>query len=384
VTSWEQARAAAAGLAPLDAARVPLSEAAGLVLADELRADADLPPFDASAMDGWAVAGEPPWRIVGDVTAGQASPSAVRRGEAVRVATGAPLPVGATAVVRLEHARADSGVLTAAGLPPDGTDIRLAGGECRAGDTVAATGQVVVPALLGLAAAAGADTVVVIRRPRVDVLVIGDELMQVGQPSGPHLRDALGPMLPPWLAAAGAAVAPARHLPDDHDVLLSAVAGSTADLVVTTGSTGPGHTDHLHGVLAELGAELPVDGVAVRPGHPMLLARLPAGRAVAGLPGNPLAAVSGLLTLVLPALRAMMGRRPDARRTAVMLEPVSGPPDDVRLLPIADGRPVLHVGPAMLRGLAGAEWVAVIPAGGVAAGTEVEVLALPGATPPAP
>jgi len=378
VTPWEEARRVAAARAALPAGEVPLAAASGLVLAAPVIAATDLPPFDGSAMDGWAVAGPGPWEVVGDVAAG-APAGALGPGQAVRVATGALLPEGSTAVVRRERGSLDGTRLHPLdGTPGPGADVRRAGGECRAGDVVAEPGDVCVPALLGLLAAAGADLVSAVRRPVAQVLVLGDELLVAGPAHGPLVRDALGPMLPPWLRWAGADVEGVLHVADDADPLRAAIRRSTADVLVTTGSTARGPRDHLHAVLAESGARVVVDGVAVRPGHPMLLAELADGRPVVGLPGNPLAAVSALATLAHPLLAALAGRRPAVRRTTVLREAVGGPPTHVRLLPVRDGRPALHLGPAMLRGLVGADGLAVVPAGGAAAGAGVELLPLPG------
>ena len=184
-------------------------------------------------------------------------------------------------------------------------------------------------------------------------------------------------MLLPWLTALSAQVTGHQHLPDTLLALTSAIEGSTADLVVTTGSTAAGPRDHLHKVLDELGATVLADGVDVRPGHPMLLARLADGRTLAGLPGNPLAAVSGVVTLVVPALRAMRGLGPAPRRTTQLETDVPGHPHDVRLVPVRDGQPLHYVGPAMLRGLASADALLVVPPGGASAGMSVEVLDLP-------
>ena len=184
-------------------------------------------------------------------------------------------------------------------------------------------------------------------------------------------------MLPPWLAALGAEVSPGRRVLDTVAALRDALAGSTGDVVVTTGSTAAGRHDHLHAVLAAAGAELLVDGVDVRPGRPMLLARLTDGRRLVGLPGNPLAAVSGLLTLVAPTIRSLAGLPASPLRLVTLVESVTGHPTDVRLVPVQAGRPLHHVGPAMLRGLAAADGLAAIPPLGAAAGDEVELLPLP-------
>ncbi|MFF2775035.1 molybdopterin molybdotransferase MoeA [Streptomyces sp. NPDC058052] len=459
-TPWPEARALAARAgAEARAAtdrppvRVPLGQALGRTLAEPLRALTDLPSFDSSAMDGWAVAGPGPWTVREDsVLAGHAGAAALAPGEAVRIATGARVPAGATAVLRTEHSRAEHSrtghVLTersrteaAAGtdtatdpsrpahereavagtvllLHPlrevvTGQDIRPRGQECRTGDELLPAGSVVGPAVLGLAAAAGYDEVAVLPRPRVEVLVLGDELLATGLPHEGLIRDALGPMLGPWLTALGAEVLATRRIGDDAEALYAAVTGSAAELVVTTGGTAAGPVDHVHRVLDKAGAILLVDGVKVRPGHPMLLARLDAGRHLVGLPGNPLAAVSGLLTLAAPLLSALTGVRADEATKkagttgttgtaeaaqagqaahapqAPLRDAVQGHPHDTRLVPVIhqDGLvvPLRYNGPAMLRGIAAADAMAVVPPGGAEPGRRPELLALPRptATPPA-
>ncbi len=353
-------------------------------------------------MDGWAVAGPGPWHIGegGQVLAGHAAPGALTDGTAVRIATGARVPPDTTAVIRNEHARPAEaeGRLYARREVVQGQDIRPRGQECRTGDRLLPAGALVTPAVLGLAAAAGYDTLSVVSRPRVEVLVLGDELLSEGLPHDGMVRDALGPLLDPWLRALGAEVLGTRRLGDDAEALHRAVTTSTADLVVTTGGTAAGPVDHVHPILRKAGAPLLVDGVAVRPGHPMLLARLGAGGGEAGgaegpylvgLPGNPLAAVSGLLTLAEPLLRARAQQAPRAPRFSSVRDDVSGHPYDTRLVPVArrrgggDGNgpeqavPLHYNGPAMLRGIAAADGLAVVPPGGARAGQVLEILDLP-------
>ncbi|MGV9687558.1 molybdopterin molybdotransferase MoeA [Streptomyces sp. NPDC003444] len=482
-TGWPEARVAArragatarTGREPL---ALPLGRALGQVLAGPLPALADLPSFDTSAMDGWAVAGPGPWHVREEtaVLAGHAPAAALAAGEAVRIATGAPVPPGTTAVLRSEHSRtersrteqprteqarteqlraeqpraADPSAehLPAERLPPehpstehpstgqpstehpsaehpsaerpapehpgpgarpllhalrevvDGQDIRPRGQECRSGDDLLPAGTAVTPAVLGLAAAAGYDELLVLPRPRVEILVLGDELLTSGLPREGLIRDALGPMLGPWLAALGADVLATRRIGDDAEALYAAVTGSTADLVVTTGGTAAGPVDHVHRVLDKAGATLLVDGVKVRPGHPMLLARLgtdPARplhvRHLVGLPGNPLAAVSGLLTLAAPLLAALAepgapaeGGAGSEPRTPVpyrvpVRDEVHGHPHDTRLVPVVrrggSAVPLRYNGPAMLRGIAAADGLAVVPPGGARPGQELDVLDLP-------
>lgn len=421
-TPWPEARALAARAGEAARAaverpvvRVPLGRALGRALAEPLRALTDLPSFDSSAMDGWAVAGPGPWTVREEaVLAGHAGAAALAPGEAVRIATGARVPAGTTAVIRTEHSRTEhsrtepgaAGTLLLYPLRSvvTGQDIRPRGQECRAGDELLPAGSSVGPAVLGLAAAAGYDELALAPRPRVEVLVLGDELLTSGLPHEGLIRDALGPMLGPWLAALGAEVLATRRIGDDMEALFTAVTTSAADLVVTTGGTAGGPVDHVHPVLDKAGATLLVDGVKVRPGHPMLLARLDAGRHLVGLPGNPLAAVSGLLTLAAPLLDALAAppspspaappspspaappAAPPGASPAPLHEPVQGHPYDTRLVPVVhrDGLvvPLRYNGPAMLRGIAAADAMAVVPPGGAEPGQRLELLALPWPTEP--
>jgi len=394
---WPAARAiaAAAGAAAAAAAahpaqQVSLADALGRVLARPVVSSTDLPPFDSAAMDGWALADRGPWRVSGRVLAGHRG-TPLHPGQAVEIATGAPLPAGADAVLRREDGRLDGGLLHGPAVA-DGTDVRPRARECRAGELLLEPGVRVTPAVLGLAAAAGCDRLGVTRTPVVTVLVLGDELLLAGVPDEARVRDALGPMLPGWIRALGAAVRDSRHLPDEPAALGGALDTGAADVVVTTGGSARGPLDQLHPVLDARGAHYLVDGVLVRPGHPQVLARLADGRLVVGLPGNPLAAVSGVMTLLEPLLRAMAGERDRPLSTRALDAPVTAHPEEGRLVPVRAGHPLRYAGPAMLRGLALADALAVVPptpgdstgepgtGGGpqvVYAGTEVEVLPLP-------
>lgn len=388
MTPWDEARRIAerCGEQPLPATTLSLGDALGHALAEPLTALTDLPPFDVSAMDGWAVAGAGPWLpSSGSILAG-GSPEPLADGAAVLIATGAQVPAGATAVLRSEHGRVgDDGRLTDHGPVPatERRDIRAQGEECRSGEVLLDAGSPVSPAVLGLAAAAGYDQLQVHRRPTVDVLVLGDELLEDGLPHGGRVRDALSPMLPPWLHSHGATVTSVTRVPDEAELLHKAISESTADLVLTSGSTAAGPKDFLHGALSQLGARLLVDSVSVRPGHPMLLAELPGERGVrhlVGLPGNPLAAVAGLVTLAIPLLRGLGGYAGARTRRLTAVEPIPGNPRGTRLLPVvvsdAGMTPLPFDGPAMLRGLSLADGLAVVPSTGVAAGEAAEVLEL--------
>ncbi|MFD8067474.1 molybdopterin molybdotransferase MoeA [Streptomyces parvulus] len=392
-TPWPDARAvaeraarSAARAARREPVSVPLDGALGLTLAAPLTALTDLPSFDTSAMDGWAVAGPGPWAVRDEgVLAGHAEPAPLTDGEAARIATGARIPPDTTAVLRTEHGRTDDrGRLHPVRGVVHGQDIRPRGQECRGGDQLLPLGTLATPPVLGLAAAAGYDTLTAVPRPRVDVLVLGDELLTGGLPHDGLIRDALGPLLPPWLRALGAEVRTVRRIGDDAGALERAVTTSDADLVVTTGGTAAGPVDHVHPILRRIGAELLVDGVKVRPGHPMLLARLKDDQHLVGLPGNPLAAVSGLITLAEPLLRTLAARPAPERYALPLRDAVHGHPHDTRLVPVVlrdEGAVPLHYnGPAMLRGIAAADALAVVPPGGTRSGQEAELLDLPWAT----
>ncbi|EWS89997.1 LOW QUALITY PROTEIN: molybdopterin biosynthesis protein, partial [Streptomyces filamentosus NRRL 11379] len=378
-TEWEEARAVARAVPALPPVARDLADALGHALAEPLTALTDLPPFDTSAMDGWAVAGPGPWRLDGSGVLAGGQPEPLRPGTAVPIATGARLPQGGDAVLRREDGEVDagSGLLLDRSASPGGPapgrdvapgrDIRPRGQECRAGDPLLPAGASVTPTVLGLAAAAGYDRLTVHRRPRVDLLVLGDELLATGLPRDGRIRDALGPLLPGWLSGQGAEVVGRPLLPDGFGPLYEAVRDSTADVVVTTGSTAAGPVDFLHDALRAVGPRLLVDSVAVRPGHPMLLAELPPGadgrpRHLVGLPGNPLAAVAGAVTLAVPLLRRLGGHADAGPLDAVCAAALPGHPRDTRLLPVRrTGRAVVPLpfdGPAMLRGLALADGLA--------------------------
>lgn len=334
---WDRARALAHGAPRPPAARtVPLAGAAGLTLAEDLRALHPLPSFDTAAMDGYAVSGAGPWRVRGTARAGADWEGVLRAGECVEISTGARVPAGAGAVLPLESAAAE-GRRVSGPVPPPGRHVRHTGGDAPAGSRLAPAGARIGPALLGLAASCGHDVLAVRPRPRIGVLVTGDELDHSGLPAPGRVRDALGPLLPPLVAALGGDCGGVRYVPDRPAGLLAeAVHGMRdAEVAVVTGSTSVGATDQLRRLLADAGARMVVDTVSCRPGHPMLLAELGSGRWVVGLPGNPYAALVAAHTLLGPLLAGLSGRALDPLPRVSVRGRVRPAPGRTRLVPVS-------------------------------------------------
>lgn len=378
--TWDDARAAAhASAVALPVEDVAVGAASARVLASDVLPATALPPWDYSAMDGWAVSGTGPWRVIGRVLAGTIPVASLAPGEAVGIATGAPVPAGTTAVLRSEDGTMEGSLL--AGAVDPGRDIRWAGEECRADEVIVPAGTRITPAVLGALCAAGCDVVDVRRRPTARVLVFGDELLDSGPPRGGRVRDSLGPQVPLWLERMGVDVLGVMHVEDTLESHVQALeSASGVDIVVTTGGTAAGPVDHLHRALDAIDARLVVDQVACRPGHPQLLARWDTAH-VLGLPGNPQSAVVALMTLgqaLIDGLQAMPLRTLDE---VVMDADVGAPVHETRIvaarLRSASAVPVDHLGSGMLRGLAAADGFAVVPPGGVIRGTTVRWLPLP-------
>lgn len=378
--SWDLARelAHAAGR-PLPVEAVPLPDADGRTLAVDIVAGTDLPAFASSAMDGWATHGDGPWRVVGRVLAGQSS-APLEPATAVGIATGARLPDGTTGVVRSEEGTIIDALLTST-TDPRGHHIRPAGEEALRGEVLLHSGTVLAPGHLGLAAAAGADHVTVVRRPTCTLLILGDELLDTGPSRGDRVRDSLGPQLPAWLHRLGVRTDGITRVPDDQDTLVAALSAARTDLIITTGGTAAGPVDHLHTALERIGAHLVVDSVAVRPGHPMLLATLPDDRYLLGLPGNPQAAIAALLSLGQPLIARLLHRPQPRLGTTTSDAAFSAPPNATRMV-LAHLGPhgavaVKFLGSGMLRGLATADGYIIVPPGGSRPGEPLPWLPLP-------
>ena len=296
---------------PLPAEPVPIAEGAGRVVAEDVRALVDLPPFASSAMDGFAVrAADLPGtlRVVGESAAGRPHDTRLEPGCAVAISTGAVVPEGADAVVPVERVvRHDNEVEIALDSEP-GSHVRPRGGDVASGDVVVPAGHRLTPPRLAAAAAAGVATVSSPRRPHVAVLATGTELVAPGQPLGPgEIYEANGLMLASTLMAAGADVASEPPVADDEAALRTVLErGLAADVLVTSGGVSVGEHDLVRAVERELGVEEVFWRVSIKPGKPVSFG-VHGDTLVFGLPGNPVSALVGCELFVKPALRALQG-----------------------------------------------------------------------------
>ena len=307
------------GAARLGVEMAPLVESLGRTLAEPILADRAQPPFDASAMDGWALrrtdyASGALFKIVGESAAGRAYPRAVGPGEAVRIFTGAPVPAGADLVVIQEEAIRDGDTVRFEAGPDPRGNIRAAGGDFKAGDLLLEAGAVIDPWRLSLIAAAGRAEISVARRPRVAILATGDELVPPGaSPRPDQIYESGSFSLAALIERWGGQAVRLSAQGDNAEAIASAVAPAPVDLIVTIGGASVGDHDLVKPALAALGLALSVETVAVRPGKPTWSGRLSDGRRVLGLPGNPASALVCAELFLRPLLAALTGAAPDIR-----------------------------------------------------------------------
>ena len=288
---------------------VPLGEACGLVLAEEVCADRAYPPFPRAMMDGFAVHAGDAGRVVtitGEVAAGQASRLVVEPGTCAAIMTGAVCPPGTEAVVQKEHVRPQGGIVQLPERIPAGSHIAAAGSECRERRAVLHSGDEITPLAVAVMASFGMLTVRVRPRPAMAVITTGAELIPVGQDPQPHqIRDSNGPMLAAMARQIGLEPPRQLHVDDRLEAILSALEQTAdRDLVLLTGGVSAGDYDLVPESLDRFGAEIVFHKVRQKPGKPLLLARK--GRQLFfGLPGNPLACHLGFSRYVAAAVRVM-------------------------------------------------------------------------------
>lgn len=319
-------------LEPVD---MPLDQAAGLVLAEDVVCREGHPPFSRSAMDGYAVRAvdvEKPGavlRLVETVAAGRRASAGLEPGCCVRIMTGAPVPQGADAVVMQEDTQGpdEAGRVVFRKPAVEGSHIRYAGEDLKPGQVAVAAGKILAPPALGTCALVGAARVRVFRRPRVSVAATGDEVVEphVAEPDFGLIRNANGPMLMALLRDVGAEPQYMGIVPDDPEKLAAAFRqGLEADLMIVTGGVSVGQFDYVGRVLADLGLEVLFRKVRTKPGKPVNFA-FGRGRKVLGLPGNPVSVLMSFHVYTAPALRKMMGRaETGAAFEGRLTEPVKG------------------------------------------------------------
>ncbi|HZU61847.1 MAG TPA: gephyrin-like molybdotransferase Glp [Solirubrobacteraceae bacterium] len=381
---------------PLEGEPMEIGQALDRVLAQDVRAAHDVPPFASSAMDGYAVLagdGAGQLQVVGESRAGTPAGSRVAIGQAIRISTGAAVPEGADAVIRQEDtAELEGGLIRTLASVAAGENVRPAGEVMRAGTQVLVEGTALGPIEIAAAITAGVSQVLVRRQPRTLVLGTGDELCDPGQPLGPgQIHDSNGAMLRGLAHRAGAAVPPATRLPDDRARTVTGLeqALADADVVVISGGVSVGPHDHVKPALAQLGVQERFWGVALQPGKPTWFGSR--GRTlVFGLPGNPVSAAVTFALFVVPALSALQGRPGlgNARMAARLGEPVRQNPGREQALRVRledrDGEMVVipngPQGSHMITSLIGADWLALIPAGQgtLEVGSVVSLHPLPG------
>lgn len=383
--AWRVARTEAneaARALPRSVETVALDDAAGRTLAHEVVSLARVPGSDVSAMDGWAVAGEGPWRLGRPIVAGRIVDGVepLPPGIARPVTTGAVVPTGTERVLRSESGHVAGDVLTADPDPRRPSHVRRAGEEIDHGDVLLAAGTLLTPPRLAVLALGGHDAVPVVVRPAVALAVLGDEVVAEGVPEPGTVRDVFSVPVPRLLGSLGVAATSTERVPDDLDATVAALDRPDRRLVVTTGGTAHGRTDHVRAALDRLGAELVVDGLAMRPGQPLVVARR--GRTLyLCLPGNPMAAYVGLVVVGTALVDGLLGRPAAPAGVVTLAVDVAHPRAGVLVqayrVTAGGAVPTERQSSAMLRGLADAEGLLVVPEGGARAGDVVPVLALP-------
>lgn len=384
---------------PLSVEARPLAQALGMVLAEEIVASHNVPPFDNAAMDGFAVraadivdaTADAPARLelAETIPAGHVSTQVVGSEQAAKIMTGAPVPQGADAVVQSEAAEETGNAVLILEPVKRGRNIRWAGEDVTAGDRVLGPGNMLGPAEIGLVASLGHPTVQVYRRPSVAILSTGSELVEVDRPLGPgQIRNSNSYSLRALCQQLGVEPVMLGIVPDDYEATKRLIEkGLHHDVLLTTGGVSVGEFDFVKDVQDELGVQRRLWGVAMKPGKPLSFGVYDR-TLVFGLPGNPVSAMVSFELFVRPALLRLMGHRKTTRPLyrAVMSEDASNADGRVYVVRVRAWREddVWHVsatgaqGSGMLRSMVGANGLAFIPSGsrGVRAGEQVEFLLL--------
>lgn len=373
-----------------EAESIPLDQATGRVLAEPLVASLNVPAFERSAMDGFAVRADETigasdyspalFRVIGASLPARPSGVVVTPGTCVRIMTGAPLPEGADAVVPVEVTRnVQTGIEVTEPLPI-GKHVGRIGEDISIGQTVLSTGRRLRPQDVAVAASLGGPTLAVVRSPRVRILLTGNELVAPGQERGPwQIFDANSFMLRGLVTRDGGVLESVRHLPDEASAIRTALAEPGADIILVSGGSSVGDEDHAPRCVAELG-ELAIHGIAMRPSSPAGLGRVGA-TLVALLPGNPVSCLCAYDFFAGRALRAMGGRptdwpyRSSSERLARKLVSAIGRVDYCRVRRTSEGiEPLALSGASVLSSTTRADGFVVVSEMSEGAGPGSEVI----------
>ena len=297
---------------------IPIREAAGRVLAEDVKSDIDMPPFDRSAMDGFAVAGEGREHLLmGEITAGNLPRITVTPGRACAIMTGAPVPRGADRVIMVEHATVEGDRLHIGKIPPEGANICFRGEDVKTGQTVLPRKTGLSGNRIGIAAMAGKNTLSVFSKSVVGLITTGNEIIPSHRVPAPgEVRNTNLPMMEAVLRLNGFTDTRSTHCEDDPSSLEETLGTmlETCDVILTAGGVSMGTRDHVPGVLRSLGVELLFREVAQKPGKPLTFGVGHDDRVIFGLPGNPVSVMVSLEEYVLPLLRKRSGFREYTKR----------------------------------------------------------------------
>ncbi len=390
-TSWKQARQIAESLDPAPARRVSLFDALGSALAQSVVAATDLPPVPSAAEAGWAVRGIGPWHVVLELDAGE-----LADGCAYRLPAGSALPHGAQSVLtdtfavieespHLVLVGKDNRPAARPGVLRPGFGVAPPGAAATSGQTLLKPGELLTAGSLALAAAAGADELVVHPPPSVVPIRFSVGLLETGPPRRGRDRDIVAPLVPAWIMGSGGHCLPEVKIPEDAEQLAASIDATGGDLVVVAGGRNPGISQAITPALELLGAMTLIDTVGINPGGAMLLAELSDSRRLLALPREPAGAIVSMALLLQPSLAALAAQTKPRWSTVMLREPVAASPSP-RALPVtvvagelADlGTAQQWNGPHGLAPLADADGITFIGADGASRGESVAFTPLPG------
>jgi len=380
--SWDEAfKISTNSFERLNTEQILINNSNNRILASSVSSLCDLPAYETAAMDGWVVNGKSPWKKVGEINIGTLSNTVLKNSECLKISTGSVIPKGGEAVIPWEKVTEKADYVE--GEIALRANCRPKGEECKTGDLILLQGTKINPPTIGLLAATGHDKIEVIKKPKIGIFFLGDELSHAGVPSGGAIRDALGVQLPALLEMYGAEVLVAKFVKDDLNILINNLKSSLSelDMIITTGGTADGPKDFVKPAIDALNGEYLIDRVRVRPAYHVILAKINTKIPFLALPGNPQSAIAAITSFGRPIVNSLLGTTTPEPLEITIKHEVNTPENFAKLIPgnlennefyKAD-----YLGSAMLRGLAGSKGFALINPGLNAAGAKARWLSLP-------